>query len=93
MREEPPRPGPSAPDDGSGREGGTSAGAYLGLGLQFAASILVFVYLGQWLDRRFGTEPWLLLGGLLLGGGGSFYSIYRKLMADLRREEAERRHR
>ncbi len=71
--------------------GGTSAGSYLGLGLQFALSIVVFVYLGQWLDRRLGTEPWMLLSGLLLGAGGSFYSIYRKLMADLRREEERKK--
>lgn len=69
---------------------GSSAGVYLGLGLQFAASILVFLYLGQWLDRRFGTEPWLLLTSVFLGAGGSFYSIYRKLMADLRRQEERR---
>ena len=93
MREDSPRPEPPTPHEAPRREGGTSLGAYLGLGLQFAASILLSVYLGQWLDRRFGTEPWLLFTALLLGAGGSFYSIYRKLMADLRREEAERRRR
>ena len=57
----------------------------------FALSIVFFVYLGQWLDRRLGTEPWMLLLGLLLGAGGSFYGIYRKLMADLRREEERKK--
>jgi F0F1-type ATP synthase assembly protein I len=75
----------------SGGDGGPSAGSYLGVGLQFALSIVLFVYLGQWLDRRFGTEPWMLLLGLLVGAGGSFYSIYRKLMADLRREEERKK--
>ena len=70
---------------------GSSLGVYLGLGLQFAAAILLFVYLGQWLDRRLGTEPWLLLIGVFVGAGGGFYSIYRKLMADLRRDEERRR--
>ena len=70
---------------------GTSVGAYMGLGLQFAISILVFAFLGQWADRRFGTDPWLLLIGVFLGGGGSFYSIYRRLMTDLEREERQRR--
>jgi len=70
---------------------GTSGAAYAGLGLQFALAILLFTYLGQWLDRRFGTEPWLLLGGVFLGAGGGFYSIYRKLMADLRRDEERRK--
>lgn len=75
----------------SGGDGGPPAGSYLGVGLQFALSIVLFVYLGQWLDRRFGTEPWMLLLGLLVGAGGSFYSIYRKLMADLRREEERKK--
>jgi len=73
------------------RSTGAQAGVYLGLGLQFALAILLFVYLGQWLDRRFGTEPWLLLIGVFVGAGGGFYSIYRKLMTDLRRDEERRR--
>ena len=67
------------------------AGSYLGHGLQFAVSVVLFLYLGQWLDRKLGTDPWLLLVCLFLGAGGSFYSIYRRLMADLERDEAERR--
>jgi F0F1-type ATP synthase assembly protein I len=89
MREERGRE-PRRAGDGREPEAGSSAGVYLGLGLQFAVSILVFLYLGQWLDRRFGTEPWLLLISVFLGAGGSFYSIYRKLMADLRRQEERR---
>lgn len=91
------RGGPTGRDEGSGRApgtGGTASGGgaakYLGLGFQFAASILVFLFLGRWLDRRFGTEPWLLLSGVFVGAAAAFYSIYRQLMADLEREEAER---
>lgn len=94
MTEEPSRPQKDRRNDPAGRrdgDDGPSAGSYLGVGLQFALSIIVSVYLGQWLDRRLGTEPWMLLLGLLLGAGGSFYSIYRKLMADLRREEERKK--
>jgi ATP synthase protein I len=86
--EEPRRPAASEK-----RDDGPSAGAYAGLGLQFAASILVFLYLGQWLDRRLGTDPWLLLIGVFVGAGGSFYSIYRKLMREQERDEARKRER
>lgn len=90
MEEEPGRARPRA--DGSSEPGtGGSVGLYLGLGLQFAVSIVLFVFLGQWLDRRFGTAPWLLFACLFLGAGGSFYSIYRRLMADLARQEARTR--
>lgn len=70
---------------------GTSPAVYAGLGLQFALAILLFTFAGQWLDRRLGTEPWLLLVGVFAGAGGGFYSIYRRLMADLRRDEERRR--
>jgi F0F1-type ATP synthase assembly protein I len=48
----------------------------------------VFLYLGQWLDRKLGTAPWLLIVGVFVGAGASFYSMYRKLMAAQAREEA-----
>lgn len=80
--------GGTPPED---RAAGASAAAYAGLGLQFALAILLFTFVGQWLDRRLGTEPWLLLVGVFTGAGGGFYSIYRRLMADLRRDEERKR--
>lgn len=81
----------AGPPGGNGAKDGPSAAQFAGVGLQFALSILVFVYLGNWLDRRFGTAPWLLLAALFLGAGGSFYSMYRKMMAaQARAEEAQR---
>lgn len=68
-----------------------AAGRYAGVGLQFAASIVVFLYAGQWVDRRFGTAPWGVLAGVFVGASAAFYSIYRRLMADLRREEERKR--
>ncbi len=64
-------------------EKGSAPGAsdLAGVGLQFAVSILLFVFAGQWLDRRLGTGPLFLVLGVFLGAGGSFYSMYRKLMA------------
>ncbi|HSA54513.1 MAG TPA: AtpZ/AtpI family protein [Gemmatimonadaceae bacterium] len=68
-----------------------SASAYAGLGLQFALSILLFVWTGQWLDRKLGTDPWLLILGAFVGAGAGFYAIYRRLTSDLQREEARRK--
>lgn len=49
----------------------------LGLGLQFVVTILVCLFAGQWLDRRLGTTPWLLLAGMLLGGALGFWTMIR----------------
>ena len=68
-----------------------SAARYGGLGLQFAVSIVLFLYVGQWVDRRLGSKPWGLLVGVFVGAGAAFYSMYRRLMADLRREEEQDR--
>jgi ATP synthase protein I len=81
----------SGPPGGKGAGEGPSVAEFAGVGLQFAVSILVFVYAGQWLDRKLGTAPWFLIGGVFLGAGASFYSMYRKLMAANAREEAARK--
>ena len=78
-------------DDSAAARLARSAAKYGGVGLQFAASILLFLYAGQWVDRRFGTKPWGILIGVFVGAGAAFYSMYRRLMADLRREEEAHR--
>jgi ATP synthase protein I len=71
-------------------EGGTSGGQLAGHGMTFVVAILGGLYLGQWLDRKLGTAPWLLIIGVFVGAGASFYSMYTKLMAAQAREDAAR---
>jgi len=61
--------------------GGPSPAAFAGSGIQLVVSILVFVYLGRWLDGKLGTTPWLLVLGAFVGAFAGFYSMYRSLMA------------
>ena len=84
------RPTPERSD--SRRESGNvaSAARYAGLGLQLVAAILIFLFVGNWIDRMLGTSPLFLILGVFVGAGGAFYSIYRRLMAELAREEALR---
>ena len=81
--------GNSSPDQEGGREGrfkfGGGAGSWAGVGFQFAATIVVFAFLGQWLDRKLGTG-WLIVAGVLLGMTAGIYSMYRRLMAEQKRE-------
>jgi F0F1-type ATP synthase assembly protein I len=70
---------PDRPPRDSKPDGEVSPWALAGLGMQFFAAILLFVYAGNWLDRRFGTAPLFLLSGVFVGGGGAFYAAYRQL--------------
>lgn len=54
----------------------------MGVGLGFAASILLFFFLGRWLDERLGTEPWLLIVGVFVGLAAGFWSMYRRLVVE-----------
>jgi ATP synthase protein I len=87
-----PGGGPSAGPPGE-REAsrGPSATEFAGVGLQFAASIIVCLFVGQWLDRKLGTAPWFLIVGVFFGAGTGFHSMYRKLMAAQAREDAARK--
>lgn len=66
-----------------------SAGKYAGLGFQFVGAILLFLWVGKWVDRQVGTDGPFLLLGVFGGAGAAFYSMYRSLMADQARDEAE----
>ena len=72
---------------------GPGPAAYAGFGLQFVIALLVFLYLGQWVDKKLGTEPAFLMIGVFVGAGGAFYSMYRKLTAAQRREDEARKER
>ena len=60
---------------------------FAGIGIQFAVTILVFVFAGVWLDKWLGTSPWLLLVSVFVGAAGGFYSMYRRVTAAQRRSK------
>jgi F0F1-type ATP synthase assembly protein I len=66
------------------------AGALAGLGLQFAVSTLLFLYAGQWLDRKLHSTPLCLVIGTFIGATVGFFIIYRRLMEEQRRDEHDR---
>jgi F0F1-type ATP synthase assembly protein I len=71
--------------------GGLSGADFAGVGLQFAAAIIVFLFVGQWLDGKFGTKGLFTIIGVFVGGGGAFYNMYRKITAAQRRDDEERK--
>jgi F0F1-type ATP synthase assembly protein I len=69
-----------------------SVAQYAVAGMQFAAGVLIFLYLGEWLDRRLGTTPWLVMAGTFVGAAAGFFALYRKLTNDRKRIAARRLH-
>lgn len=54
-----------------------TAGPLVGSGIQLAAALVVFLFLGRWLDSKLGTEPWLMLTGAVVGAVGGLYNFIR----------------
>lgn len=44
-------------------------------GMEFGGVIIVLALLGWWLDDRWGTSPWLVLTGTLVGIIGGLYKL------------------
>lgn len=73
-------PRPTPPN--AGKPGGPQPADLAGIGVQFVAVLLLFLFAGKWLDQRLGTSPWLLMLGVFVGFGLSLLYIYRKLVID-----------
>ena len=66
------------------------AGRYSSVGIEMAASLALGAIGGGWLDRRFGTGPWLQTVGIGLGVVMAIQSVVRvvrRYQADHRRDE------
>ena len=49
----------------------------LSFGFTMAAAIIIAYLLGTWLDRKFGTEPWCLIGLLLWFIVAAFVKLFQ----------------
>lgn len=74
----------------SGKPQLTQYGDYLGLGIQIAATMVLPMFAGIWLDNRFDTSPWLTLAGALFGIL-SIFVIIMKLALTSNQKEVRRR--
>jgi F0F1-type ATP synthase assembly protein I len=70
--------------------GGLSRADFAGVGIQFAAAIIVFLFAGQWVDDRLGTNGLITIAAVFVGAGAAFYNLYRKITAAQRRDDEER---
>jgi len=77
----------SGPSPGKGLSGADFAG----MGLQFALAIVLFLFIGQWLDKRLGFDGLFTIVGVFVGAGGAFYSMYRKVAAAQKLDDEARK--
>lgn len=75
------------PGGGGGRRPAASTSQYLGHGLTWAASTLLFLWLGTKADAWLGTEPWLALAGAFVGAAAGFYHMIHHLVVVPRERE------
>jgi uncharacterized membrane protein YccC len=52
---------------------------FVGLGVQLAASLVVSVLLGQWVDRKLGTGGIATLVGAAAAFAGTMFTLVRQL--------------
>lgn len=62
--------------DDNRHQGYRTVGLILSASFTMAASVLIGYFSGSWLDKYFGTEPWLTLIMFLLGVAAGFKSLY-----------------
>ena len=60
------------------------------LGITFAASILIFTFIGKYFDGKLGTDPYLMMLGAFLGAAAGFYYIIREVIQRSRSEEEQK---
>jgi F0F1-type ATP synthase assembly protein I len=56
------------------------------IGLVLAVSIAIGYFFGSWLDKKFGTTPWLMLVFTLMGIAAGFIEMF-KLAQQLSKDE------
>jgi ATP synthase protein I len=61
------------PDQEENRKTGFAYAA----GITLFASVAAFCGIGWMLDKWLGTEPWLLIGGIVLGSAAGLYEFVR----------------
>jgi F0F1-type ATP synthase assembly protein I len=55
-------------------------GPYLGIGFQLAATVVIMVFLGRWLDQKFGKGSLFTLIFAFLGVGIGLYNFIKTVI-------------
>ena len=62
---------------------------YSGVGLELAAATAGLAFLGHWIDGKYGTGPWGILGGVLIGIVGGLYNMVKESLKAVREAKTD----
>jgi F0F1-type ATP synthase assembly protein I len=62
---------------------------YSGVGLELAGATAGLALIGYWIDNRYATAPWGILGGVVIGLVGGLYNMVRESLDAVREGKAE----
>ena len=79
----------SKPGRGDPQDAIRASSEFIGYGMSFAVSTLLFLLGGHWLDGKLGTSPVLALLGMFVGAAAGFYSLYSHV-SGMRTRQPER---
>jgi ATP synthase protein I len=83
-------PTPDRQDREQGLAGYGKATEIIAAALQLAVAVILMYFLGNWLDGKFGTAPWLMLAGLMVGFAGGLTAFLRSVQRIARGANDER---
>jgi F0F1-type ATP synthase assembly protein I len=62
---------------------------YSGVGLELAGATAGLALVGYWIDGKFGTSPWGILGGVIIGIAGGLYNMVKESLAAVREAKSD----
>jgi F0F1-type ATP synthase assembly protein I len=60
-----------------------------GVGLELAGGTAGLALLGYWIDGHFGTRPWGIIGGVVIGLVGGLYNLIKESLQAVREAKAD----
>jgi len=62
---------------------------YSGVGIELAGATAGLALVGYWIDGKFGTSPWGILIGVVIGIVGGLYNLVRESFAAAREAQED----
>jgi F0F1-type ATP synthase assembly protein I len=62
---------------------------YSGVGLELAGATAGLAFVGYWIDSKYGTGPWGILSGVLIGIVGGLYNMVKESLKAVREAKSD----